>query len=134
MHQSGHGGQRRRDSAGDEIVGDAQQGQLLEPADVGGESAGDAVSGEVDDAKEREGGDATGNLAGDSLPVGYGDAGELSQLADLRRDLTSHVAGAVWFLHGGVDGTGAEVDFGDSARVLVAGDAEPVAAAIGAGP
>ena len=134
IHQTGHTRQRRRDFAGDDVVGGAEQSQVLEPSDVGGESAGDSVSGEVDDAEEGEGGDAARDLAGDSLPVGDDDAGEVRELANLRRDGTGHVARTEGLLEGGVDGTGAEADLGDAARVAVAGDAVPVAAAVGAGP
>lgn len=107
---------------------------MAKSSDVGGESAGDAVSGEVDDAEEGEGGDAARDLAGDSLPVGDDDAGEVRELANLRRDGTGHVARTEGLLEGGVDGTGAEADLGDAVGVAVAGDAVPVVAAVGAGP
>jgi len=102
--------------------------------DVGGESSRYAVSGEVDDAEEGEGGDARRDLAGDSLPVGDDEAGEVSELANLRRDVSGNIFGTVWLLERGVNRTGAEADFGDAARVAVAGDAAPVVTTVGAGP
>lgn len=134
MHQTGQGRQRGRDFAGDEVVGGAKQTQMPKLSDVGGESAGYSVPREVDDAEEGERGDAARDLAGDFLPVGDDERGEVSELANLRGDVTGNVLGMVRLLERGVDWTGAEADFGDAAGDAVAGDAAPVAAAVGAGP
>lgn len=134
MRQTGQARQCRRDFAGDEVIGGTQEAQIPKLPDVGWESARNAVSGEVYDAEEGERGDAARDLAGDSLPVTDDESGEMSELANLRRYVTGHVIRTVRLLERGVDWTGAEADFGDAARVAVAGDAEPVAAAVGAGP
>lgn len=74
------------------------------------------------------------DLAGDSFPIGDDDVGEISEFANIRRDVTGHVLRTEGFFEGGVDGTGAEADFGYPASVAVAGNAVPVVAAVCAGP
>ena len=134
VHEAREVRHRRRDPAGDRVVGYVQHREAVEPADVGGDGAGDAVSDELDDSEERQGGDAAGDLAGDSLPVGDGDAGEARELADRRRDVSGHVASAVGALEDRLLRLAAEVDVGDAAALLVAADAVPLVAAVGAGP
>lgn len=134
MHEAREVRKRRRDSPGDCVVGDVEDGEAVEPPDVGGDGAGDAVSDEVDDSEERKGGDAAGDLSGDSLPVGDGEAGETCEPADRRRDVSGHVAGAVGPLEDWVLRLAAEVDVGDAPGLPVAADAVPFVAAVGAGP
>lgn len=86
------------------------------------------------DAEEGEGCDAARDLAGYSPPVGDCDAGETRQLADRRRDVAGHVAGAVGALEDRLLRLAAEVDVGDTAGLLVAAHAVPLVAAVGAGP
>lgn len=125
---------RGRDFPGEGVVGEVEDGEAGEFADVGGDLAGELVSNEVEDAEGGEGGEAGGDVAGDGLPVGDDEGGEGVDGADRRREFSGHVAGAAGFLEDGVLGLAAEVDVGDAAGGGVAADAVPVEAAVGAGP
>lgn len=63
------------------IVCKVEHGKLSEPPDVPRNLAGDDVAGEVNDAEERQGRNAARDDTGNALPIGDGDAGELSEVA-----------------------------------------------------
>ena len=134
MHESGEINYRRRNLAGDCIIGEAQHGESPELPDVGRNLPGDLVSGEVEDSERGEGSNAGGDLAGDGLPVGDDKGGESGDVANLRRDFSGHVASASKLLEDWVLGLTAEVYVGDVAGGWVAVNAVPALAAVGARP
>lgn len=134
MHQAGDVREGLGDCAGDEVIGDVEDREPVEPADVGRKRSGELVSNEIEDSEERQVRDAPGNLAGDSLPVGDGDTGEPGQPADGGRDGPGHVTGPFCSLKNGVLGLPAQVYVRDPTGLLVAANTIPLVAAVGAGP
>lgn len=106
----------------------------MKSADIAGNIAGDPVSNEINDSKERQGGDTGRDFAGDSLPVGDGDAGELSEITDFRRYETRHIASTVGFFEDRIFGLATEADVSNATGLLVAANAVPVVAAVIARP
>lgn len=92
------------------------------------------ISGEIKNSDRGEGGDAGGYLACDGLPVSDNEGGEVTKVANLRRDFSGHVARATKLPEDRVLGLAAEVDVGDVAGGGVAGDAVPALATVGARP
>lgn len=54
MHEAPEAGKGGWDCTGDAVVGDVEDGEAVEPADVGGDFTDDAVTDKVDDPEEGE--------------------------------------------------------------------------------
>lgn len=134
MHQPGEVNEARRKLAGDLVVGNVEDPEHFQIADIGRNSAGDLVADKVEDSEGREGGEALRDLAGDALPVGENEGGEAVEVANLGRDGAAHEPGLARFGEYRVLRLAAEVNVYDSASFRVAADAVPVDAAVGSGP
>ncbi|KAK6925669.1 hypothetical protein RJ641_007388 [Dillenia turbinata] len=130
MHEAGNVDNRLRNPAGDEIVGDVEDGESTEFADIGGKFAGEFVTDKVENAEKGKSGYAGRYFAGDSFPVCYDDAGETLEFANGRRDRAGHEPGSTGLFENRVFGLAAEVDVSNLTSIGIATDSVPALAAI----
>lgn len=102
MHQPGESHDRRRNTAGDSVIGDVEDREPLEVPDIFRNLSRNLVSDQVEDPERGQRRHALGYLAGDTLPVGDDELGESVELADLGRDRPGHVPAPTRFHQYGV--------------------------------
>nr|DAD42286.1 TPA_asm: hypothetical protein HUJ06_000516 [Nelumbo nucifera] len=102
MHKSGKVHDRCWNPPCDLIIGDVQDGEVLELAYTRRNTARELVTNEIEDSEVWYRSDASRNRAGDSFPVGNNKVGESVELTDCRRDSSGHVTGPPCFLEDGV--------------------------------
>jgi len=134
VHQPGESHDRRRNTAGDSVIGEVDDREPLEIPDIFRNLARNLVSDQVEDSERGQRCDALGYLAGDSLPVGDDELGEPVELADLGRDRPGHVPAPTRFLEHRVLRLAPEVNVRDSATCRVAAHAVPAGATVSARP
>jgi hypothetical protein len=83
MHQADEIRHGRRDCPGDEIISEVEDGESLEPANIGRNISRDPVSDKIQDSEKWKRGDTTRNLARNPLPISDDDRREARELADI---------------------------------------------------
>lgn len=82
MHQAGEVRDGRWDTPGDEIIGEVEDGEPLEPANIVRNLARDLIPNKIQDSKKGKRGDTRGDLARDALPISDNDRGEARETTD----------------------------------------------------
>ena len=134
MFQWAQPGDGRWNFAPEGVVGEVQDCQTWEFADIGRDLAGELVANEVQDAEGGKRIDSGGDLPGNVFPINDDEGGDGVDAADCRWEFSSHVAEATDFLKDWVFGLPVEVDVGDAIDGGIAADAVPVEAVVGARP
>lgn len=82
MHQAGKVRNGRWDTPVDEIIGEVEDGEPLEPADIVRNLARDLIANKIQDSEKGKRGDTRGDLARDALPISDNDRGKTRETTD----------------------------------------------------